>query len=81
MGKKKKTGQDYETRVVAPTGRDPVPVVRLAARKCRKCGSTNVKADGGSHVSKGGVRVLYCVCRDCGAINRYYLAVRSAIFP
>lgn len=77
MSKKKnsKNPRKYETRVVAPTSRDPVPVIRLPARKCRVCGSVNVDSGGGSHVNKDGARVQYCVCRDCGAKNTYYFAV------
>ena len=70
----------YETRVIPPASRDPVPVIRLAARKCRMCGSTNVINDCGSHPNKDGSKVIYCTCRDCGAKNTYYMAVRKAFF-
>ena len=59
----------YNVRVVVPQSRDPVPRVRIPARRCRVCGSVNVECNGGSHLNAAGARVRYCTCLTCGAKN------------
>jgi len=63
----------YSTRVVQPQSRDPTPATILTARRCKYCNSDRVASYGGSHRNSGGARVLYCVCKNCGAKNTYVM--------
>lgn len=59
MGRKKITTNGEKTTAHAPT-------VRLKARRCTRCGSTDFKTYG-SRLTQAGVRIQHCTCRACGA--------------
>lgn len=61
----------YATREIKPENRDPAPATPIPARKCRRCGGTNVVNDGGVHRNANGTKTRYCICKDCGTKNTY----------
>ena len=61
-----------QARDPAPMNRDPAPakplakVIRLKARRCHKCGSTDLETHD-SRANPAGVRIQHTECRACGA--------------